>query len=389
MKDLAIQFPQDLEEHLEKIKEMKEVVLANAVMCGEIPAPTFQESERIAFLKDRFIEAGLEHISVDEMDNVAAVLPGAASHDHQILLSANIDTVDYGSVDHSMMLGTDTITGPGICDNSVGIGVLASIPLLLDRLGIQLQSDVILLGSSQSIGVGDLGGIRFFLDHYKKPIRAGVCMRGVQIGRLSYASLGMLRGEIQISMPEEYDWKKLRESSAIVVLNQLITKIQAIPLPSSPVTSIVLGSVQGGNTFGTSATTARLRFEIRSEEEGRTTEIEKQLLEIVEEIAAESDADTQLTVVARRDRGGISFSHPLVRSTRRILEMLEMDPVIAPSTGELCALIERNIPSVTVGLSTGEHIHENNETLRIAPLFKGIAQVLALLQAMDGEENDG
>jgi len=185
-------------------------------------------------------------------------------------------------------------------------------------------------------------------------------------------------------VPEEYDWKRLPEGSAIIILNRLITRLQEIPLPSNPVTSINLGSVLAGNTFGTAASNARLRFEVRSEEEGRTEWIEEQIEEIVEELAAENEVSVSLKVVARRNRGGISFSHPLVRTTREIIGHLGEEQVIAPSTGELCALIDKGIPGVTVGLTHGEHIHERNETLKISPVFRGVAQLIGLLRAIDG-----
>jgi len=366
-----------------QIDSLREVILANSVMCGEIPAPTFEEGLRLIFLRDRFNEAGLEHISVDEKDNVAAILPGSDG-ERRILVSANLDTIHDAGADHAMTLGADSITGRGICENSLGLGVLATLPLILERLEVQLRSDLLLLGSSQSIGVGNIGGIRFFLENYPNPIDQGICLRAVQLGRLSYASLGMLRGEIQIEVPEEYDWKRLPEGSAIIILNRLITRLQEIPLPSNPVTSINLGSVLAGNTFGTAASNARLRFEVRSEEEGRTEWIEEQIEEIVEELAAENEVSVSLKVVARRNRGGISFSHPLVRTTREIIGHLGEEQVIAPSTGELCALIDKGIPGVTVGLTHGEHIHERNETLKISPVFSGVAQLIGLLRAIDG-----
>ncbi|MBC2603665.1 peptidase dimerization domain-containing protein [Puniceicoccus vermicola] len=365
-----------------EIESIKEVILANSVMCGEIPAPTFEEGRRLVFMRDRFTEAGMEHISVDEKDNVAAILPGSSGN-RKILLSANLDTIHYAGADHSMTLGTDSITGRGICENSLGLGVLSALPLVLERLNVKFESDLLLVGTSQSIGVGNLGGIRFFLDNYRNEIDFGICLRAVQLGRLSYASLGMLRGEIQIEVPEEYDWKRLPEGSAIVILNRLITRLQEIPLPTNPVTTINLGSVLAGNTFGTAASTATLRFEIKSEEEGRTEAMEEQIEEIVEELAAENEVSVSLNVVARRNRGGISFSHPLVKTTRSIIGSLGGEQVIAPSTGELCALIDKGIPAVTVGLTKGEHLHERNETLKISPIYRGVSQLIGLLRAID------
>ena len=71
----------------DQVTAVKEVMLANSVMIGEIPSPTFQEENRIAFLRDRFTEAGLEKISIDEMENAVAVIPGKSGK-QKILVSA-------------------------------------------------------------------------------------------------------------------------------------------------------------------------------------------------------------------------------------------------------------------------------------------------------------
>jgi hypothetical protein len=69
---------------------------------------------------------------------------------------------------------------------------------------------------------------------------------------------------------------------------------------------------------------------------------------------------------------------------RKILETLEVKPRIEPSVGELSQLIEKGIPSVTLGLTRGESKNELNESIDIRPIFGGIAQLIALLQSIDG-----
>ena len=79
------------------------------------------------------------------------------------------------------------------------------------------------------------------------PIHTGICVEGVQLGRLSYSSIGMLRGEITCSIPEQYDWTRFGASSAIATLNEIITRIQEIPIPRRPKSHIFLDSVHGGH----------------------------------------------------------------------------------------------------------------------------------------------
>lgn len=45
--------------------------------------------------------------------------------------------------------------------------------------------------------------------------------------------------------------------------------------------------------------------------------------------------------------------------------------------------LSKQIPAVTLGLTTGKNIHTENATMKIAPIFKGIAQVIGVLMAID------
>jgi acetylornithine deacetylase/succinyl-diaminopimelate desuccinylase-like protein len=367
----------------EKLQSLREILLANAVMFGEIAAPTGQEEQRIRFLSDRFVEAGLQSISVDEEGNGTAIVQGRKGKNN-ILVIAHADTPFDATVNHAMAVEQHRITGPGIGDNSLGLAMVASLPTLLEKLDIQFDDNLILIGDTKSLGRGDLKGLRFFLDHNKLPVRAGVCVQGVHLGRLSYTSLGMMRAVITVEVPEAYDWRKFGPTGAIVNINKVITGILGIPLPREPKTNIVLGSVQAGTAYNTAPMRAVLRFEVRSEAAGMVGKIHEQIREIIDEIASDTETSIKLEVIARRKPGGIDYSGPFVKAVRKVMHKLEITPKLAPSTGELSALIDKDIPGVTLGLTNGDNIHEQNESVQIDPIYTGIVQVLGTLQAIDG-----
>ncbi|MEX1063573.1 MAG: M28 family peptidase, partial [Balneolaceae bacterium] len=146
------------------LKGMSEIILSNLVMIGEIPAPTFHEEKRVQFILKRFDEAGLTECSADEAGNGIGVLPGKEV-DKSILVNAHADTVFPFGVDHTMQVSTDVVTGPGVADNSLGSALLTSLPYILEKLGIRLRHNLVLLAGVKSLGRGDLQGIRFFLDN--------------------------------------------------------------------------------------------------------------------------------------------------------------------------------------------------------------------------------
>ena len=383
MTDSFTRITQALPEHRKALQPVREILLANALMIGEIPSPTEAEQERITFLSNRFTEDGLQNISIDQAGNCTAILPGSVGKKN-ILVCAHADTVFNQSIDHAMSVGPNYIKGPGIGDNSLGLAAVATLPEITKRLNINLEDNLILMGCSRSLGRGNLAGMRFFLEHNQLPIRAGVCIEGIELGRLSYASIGMLRGEINLQVPTKYDWTKFGASGAVAILTKVVQRIMEIPIPMEPRTKILLGSINSGTSFGTQPTTAKLRFEIRSEQAGMVAELREQINDIIDEIAHGSDTQIELSVIAQRKIGGLPYKHPMVKSMRAILNALELNPRVEPSVGELSALNNNGIPSVTLGLTRGTHKNELHESIEIDPIFAGLAQLVALLQAIDG-----
>jgi len=365
-----------------KAREMKETLLANLAMVGEIPAPTFKEEDRINFLMTRFKEAGMNQESVDEVGNGVGIIEGKKNNKN-ILVVAHADTVFSNTVDHTIEIQPNTTMGPGVADNSLGFSTLATLPILLEELDITFNHNLVLAGATRSLGRGDLEGLRFFLSNFDEPITAGVALEGIELGRLSHTSIGMRRGSITCRIPEQYDWSRFGEASAILTINEIINKINEIRIPQRPRTSIILGSIEGGSSY-TTAKKALLRFEIRSESSEMVQELHEKIQEIINETSTRTGDSIELDIFAERQPGGISFSHPLVSKATEIMDALDIDPRPGPSTSELSAFINKNIPAITLGLTHGNNVRELDESIEIEPIYKGIAQVIGTLQAIDG-----
>ncbi len=364
-------------------ESIKDILLSNLVMIGEIPAPTFGERARVEMIQQLFTASGLQNCSIDDLDNGMAVLPGSDGQKN-VLLVAHADTMFSGKVDHTIELHPNAAIGPGVADNSLGVALLAALPQLLEKLNLRLRNNVILLTPTRGLGKGNLEGLRFFLKHNKMPVSTGVCVEGAQLGRLSFSCIGMLRGEIVCSVPEEYDWTKFGATNAIVSLNEVINRILEISVPTRPRSKIVLGRIEGGTSVNSVPTNANLQFEIRSESARIIENISHEIDAIIAEVASNSGAEIEWHIFARRKPTGIPFKHPLVRTSTEIMKALDVEPRIAPSTSELSTVLGHHIPAVTLGLTKVERLNQEDETARIDMIFSGIAQFLALLKAIDG-----
>ncbi len=366
----------------EEIRQLKEIILTNAVMVAEIPAPTQREERRVRFLCDRFTECGISDISTDEESNVTARIPGEEGK-RNILIAANADSVFTDGVDHTVSLGADVIDGVGLGDNALGVAALVTLPSLLEHLGVKLRNNLILTAASRTLGRADLQGFNFFLDHVKDPIDTAVCIRGSELGRISYSSLGAVRGQVTVAFEEEQAWARQNFPGAIVDMEAVLHKILSIPVPQTPKTSILLGSINAGATFNTAPSSATLQFEIRSEDAGIVQHIEREIDLAVEEVDAGTTASVKLSVFGRREPGALAYAHPMPQVAHDTLRALDLQPRVRPSAGLLSSLISRNIPAITIGLTERAGRQEVNETMKIAPLFKGLAQLISLIRAID------
>ncbi|HLR77046.1 MAG TPA: peptidase dimerization domain-containing protein, partial [Balneolaceae bacterium] len=220
-------------------------------------------------------------------------------------------------------------------------------------------------------------------SHFNNPIKAGISLEGAQLGRLSHTSIGMLRGEIRCTIPDTYDWTRFGQASAILTVNELINHINEIEIPQRPRSRIVLGSIRAGSSF-TTAKRATLRFEIRSESLDIVKSLKDRLEEIIKQVSSQSADSIELEIFAERKPGGTDFTHPLVRNAHKILEALNVESKPGPSTSALSTFIDREIPAITLGISKAANLRNENASIETEPMFTGIAQILAILQAIDG-----
>jgi di/tripeptidase len=111
--------------------------------------------------------------------------------------------------------------------------------------------------------------------------------------------------------------------------------------------------------------------------------VEEEIAALVAGAERNEDLEVRGEMIARRSPGDLGTDHPLVAKAREILGLLGIGTHVAPSVSELALLLERGIPSLTLGITRGENRHSPAESIRLEPIFDGLAQIVALLQFMD------
>ena len=368
----------------EALLPLRERILANLVMIAQIPAPTGEETDRVQFLLDRFAEAHLSDASADEAGNAVGRLRGTTS-ERTILLVSHLDTIIPAQETHEVRVEADRVFAPAVGDNALGAAIISLMPTVLEQLNIKLQSDLLLVGSTQSLGRGNHAGIRFFLDHLPQQVDVGICVEGMQLGRLNFFSIGTARADITCTVRNSAEPSRSYGSeSALVVLNHIINRILAIATPSRPYTVIRMGKLRAGVAYDVEPDQAELGIEIVSHSDEMIQQIRDQIEDIVIEMSARHTVDAEFDVFFSTKAGGIPFSHPLVKSVLEVMEQLHIEPDQGHSPSELSELISRNIPAVTLGMTRGKRGSKKEpDYVLIDPILLGVAQLVGTILAID------
>ena len=368
---------------VEEIKAVQDIIITNIVLIGQTPAPTFKEKRRSKVFQERLAEFGVDEVTTDGYRNPIGIIRGTNPDKPPIFVLAHLDTFFERDIVHNYTIKEDKITGPGILDNSLGVGVMVSLPILFEKLNLRFESDIVLAGTIQSIGKGNLRGVRHLLKTWPTPIRAGVCLEGVELGRLNYFSDGMIRGEIQCSIPDKKGAFYKFTPNAILILNEVINEIMNLRLSQRPRSRIIIGKIGGGANHGKIAHEANLGFEIRSDSYRMVKSIYNHIRDIVEGIGHENQVELNIKTISNLKAARLKFNHPLVKNAAAVLGSLGIKPISKSTESALSIFLSRKIPTVTLGITHGENHYTHRATMEIEPMFKGIAQVIGVLKAID------
>jgi len=378
-----------LPEYAHTLRMLKETIITNIVLLGQEPAPTFREQTRSQLFLDRLSDFGVDECTIDGYQNPIGIIRGTAKDKAPIFVVAHMDTAVGKDVNHNYVVNEETIKGAGIMDNAVGVGVLASLPFIFKSLGLQFESDIVLAGDIQSIGRGNLKGIRHLLKTWSTPIRGAVCIEGGELGRLNYSSYGMIRGEIECALPMESGFEPQFKPNAILILNEIINQILKLRLPQRPRSRVIIGRISGGHKHGLIAYDATLGFEIQSDSDQMVKTIFGDITDIVNGAGHEYRVDLKLNTISSLHASRIGYAHPLVKSAVAAMHKLDLKPVSEPSESELSIFLSHDVPAVTLGVTRGRDYHLEGATMEIDPMFSGIAQILGVILAIDSGVCDG
>jgi tripeptide aminopeptidase len=351
-------------------------ILDLAVQIQQIPAPTFDESQRATFIRDRFAEENLKDVGIDLFRNVFGRLMGKGLA-RPLVVTAHSDTVFPIETDLKITRQPGKIHGPGIGDNSLGVAGLFGLLWTLQEQNITLPGDLWLVANACEEGLGDLRGMRAVVDRFGDQPLAYIVVEGMALGQIYHRGLGVQRYRVTARTEGGHSWVDYGAPSAIHELAELITQLTALELPKEPRTSLNVGKISGGTSVNTIAAEASLELDLRSEEPESLTN----LVQKVESLVAESgrpNIEIQAEVIGQRPAGEIPEDHPLVQLVSDALIRQGIQPCFNIGSTDANVPLSRGLPGVCIGLTKGSGAHTMKEYIESSPLKNGMEQLVEL-----------
>jgi len=352
-------------------------VLDLLVQIQQIPAPTFEEAARSAFIRDSFIDEGLKDVQIDPLGNVYGRLPGDGLTP-PIIVSAHSDTVFPADTDLGITRQPGRIHGPGIGDNSLGVAGLFGLLWRLQQDESTLPGDLWLVANVCEEGLGDLKGMRAVVDRFGEKPSAYIVVEGMALGQVYHRGLGVQRYRITAKGHGGHSWVDYGTPSAIHELASLVTRIAALELPTEPRTTLNVGIISGGTSVNTVAAEASLQLDLRSE--GR--EELARLIGQIETLVADSNRPNmtfETEIIGQRPAGELPKNHPLVKLACKVLETQGINPTLNIGSTDANIPLSRGLPSVCIGLTKGSGAHTVKEYIHTEPLEIGLKQLFSLV----------
>jgi len=245
----------------------------------EIPAPSFEESERAAAVKVLLSAVGLE-VSTDKTGNVIGLLRGESDKE-LVILSAHLDTVFPAGTDVSVHRDKSRMTAPGISDNGAGLVALVAVARALHEARIQPRRTILFVADVGEEGEGNLRGMRALVDAYRERLKAVIVLDGSSIDHVTTKALASRRVEVVITGPGGHSWSDFGIPNPINALVRGSVRFINTRVPSSPRTTYNLGQIEGGTSVNSIPHEARLKVDLRSEGDDELIRLESALRDCI------------------------------------------------------------------------------------------------------------
>lgn len=267
-------------------------LLSDHIELTEIPAPPFGEDKRAQRFAEMLREAGLSDVAVDDVGNVIGRRPGRTGS-RVVAYTAHLDTVFPADTDVTVRIEGDTMSAPGVGDNSRGLVVVLGVLRAMQHAEIETDADVLFVGNVGEEGLGDLRGVKHLFREDGPQINTMIVVDGGEIGRIVYGGVGSHRYRVTFRGPGGHSWGAFGTASPHHALGRAIARfLQDAPnvTSSGEKTSFNVGRIGGGISINAIAFESWMEIDMRSGDQAKLDQIDAVLMRTVQEALVEENA---------------------------------------------------------------------------------------------------
>ncbi len=362
----------------------------------EIPAPPFGEGPRAQWFLERFQEAGLAGVELDEVGNALGWLRAPQPGELVVLLSAHLDTVFPAGTPIQLREDGPVVHAPGICDNGAGLAGLLALIAALRHSELTPATNILFAANVGEEAEGDLRGMRhlFQRSSFCDDILASIALEGAGTGTVVTRGLGSRRFQVEIRGPGGHAWTDAAVPNPVMALARALSALTSEPLPTQPRTIINVGRMEGGSAMTSVPESASALVDIRSTDAEQLLLREVQLFRAVEDavlfanrgVTEQQILRLEITTVGDRPAGELP-PHAPIRATVRAVDRhlrLHTEERIGSTDANIPIALGRNGIAMGAG-GTAAGIHTTSEWYESTGRELALRRVLLVLLDLASE----
>ncbi len=364
------------------MKNIAERVVERGIEIQQIPAPTFDEKQRGEFVRNLFLEEGLQDVSIDDVGNVYgrwSTVHGPLHDEKPLIVSAHLDTVFPRETNLEVKHEGGKVFGPGLGDNSLGVAALFGLLWMLRERKFESAGDIWLVANVGEEGLGDLRGMKKVVERFGGDIKAYLVLEGLALGHVYHRAVGVKRYRISAHTTGGHSWSDYGKPSAIHELAKLIVQLTSLELPSHPRTTMNIGKISGGTSVNVIASEASFDLDLRSEGQEALAHLVSTVEKLIHH-ANRQGISIETQVIGQRPAGEIDPDHPLVKLAEDCLHELGLESVLTTGSTDANIPLSKGSPAIVLGVSTGGGAHTVHEYIHTEPVKQGIEQIVNFVE---------
>jgi tripeptide aminopeptidase len=332
-------------------------IVDDLIAIASIPAPTFAEGERIAWLEERLRTSS----GTRWRDDAGNLIWSIGDCPPEILITAHLDTVFDAATPHEIFRDDGFLRGPGIGDNAAAVAVALNV---FENLPCPLSAAVAFTVGEE--GLGNLRGAREAVATLKPA--AVIALEGHGLDRIVVDAVGSVRARVGVRGPGGHPWVDRGAPSA---LHALFTVGAALFAAANDDLIVNIGTVAGGRTVNSIADCSEFLVEARS--------LDSKLLESFDNRLGALDVqlplEVEVEILGRRPAGRLDRDSPLLRVVLEVREELGLGGVLDAGSTDANAPLALGIPALSLGVANGAGMHTPGEWIDWRSLGLGYAQI--------------